>query len=141
MYKLSKDSKRKLETCDPRLISIIESAIAISPIDFTVIEGHRSVARQRQLFEIGATKIDGITRLGKHNHEPSLAVDVAPYPIDWQDLRRFYYLAGCIMSVAASQGIGLRWGGDWNSNGSFDDQTFHDLPHFELTGEDDGFHG
>lgn len=122
----------RLRTCDRRLQRIATEAIRITPIDFTILEGYRTIPRQQALFRQGASKIDGINKVGKHNYSPSLAMDIAPYPIDWQDLRRFYLLAGTILSVANSQGVALRWGGDWNSNGDFDDQSFHDLPHFEL---------
>jgi hypothetical protein len=71
----------------------------------------------------------------KHNTDPSLAFDVAPYPIDFASrtkvLARFYYLAGLIISCAASLGIKLRWGGDWDGDLDFEDQTFDDLGHFE----------
>lgn len=132
MHELGKVSMERLRTCDRRLQRIATEAIRITPIDFTILEGYRTIPRQQALFRQGASKIDGINKVGKHNYSPSLAMDIAPYPIDWQDLRRFYLLAGTILSVANSQGVALRWGGDWNSNGDFDDQSFHDLPHFEL---------
>ncbi len=55
---------------------------------------------------------------------PSLAVDLAPYPIDWNDLKRFHELAGRILEVAALLDIPLTWGGHWHS--------FKDYPHYEL---------
>jgi hypothetical protein len=61
-----------------------------------------------------------------------LAVDVAPYPVDWNDKERFYYFAGFVKGVASSLGISIRWGGDWNSDNNLKNQTFFDLPHFEL---------
>jgi len=131
-YYLSDQSIEHLSTCDDRLINIIQHAIKVSPYDFKVIEGHRSLERQLRLYQQGASKIDGITRKGKHNYFPSRAVDVAPYPIDWQDTSRFYTLAGTILTVASMFNVNLRWGGDWDGDGSFRDQTFHDLPHFEL---------
>jgi len=57
---------------------------------------------------------------GKHNRSPSMAVDAAPYPIDWQDRERFYYFAGYVMGVADmlhAEGLithRLRYGGDWD---------------------------
>jgi len=60
------------------------------------------------------------------------AVDVAPYPIDWNDVRRFYYLIGYIRGIADKLGINIRVGADWNGNGEIKDQNFHDLPHIEL---------
>jgi len=42
---------------------------------------------------------------------------------------------GFVLGVAAGMGIGVRWGGDWDGDWLFTDQQFHDMPHFELTGE------
>ena len=69
---------------------------------------------------------------GKHNQKPSLAIDVSPYPINWRDTKRFYYFAGVVKAAAYSLGLNIRWGGDWDSDNDFNDQTFMDLVHFEL---------
>ena len=61
-----------------------------------------------------------------------MAVDVCPYPIDWNNKERFYHFAGYVKGIADSMGIKIRWGGDWDGDTVFDDQSFHDLPHFEL---------
>jgi peptidoglycan L-alanyl-D-glutamate endopeptidase CwlK len=50
-------------------------------------------------------------------------VDVAPYPIDWEDYEKFYWFGGYI-----------RWGGDWDGDGDFKDQTLVDLVHWEING-------
>ena len=71
----------------------------------------------------------------KHNSLPSLAVDAAPYPIDWNDKKRFALFAGFVLGIAATKGIRLRWGGDWNMNYITLDNRFDDLPHFELVQE------
>ena len=63
---------------------------------------------------------------------PSLAIDAAPSPIDWNDRERFFYFAGVVKGVAEEMGIKIRWGGDWDGDNDFDDQTFDDLVHFEL---------
>ena len=128
----SQASSDKLKTCDPQLVLLMSETMRVTPIDFTILEGHRSVERQQRLFRQGASKLDGINRKSKHNASPSLAVDIAPYPIDWQDLTRFYFLAGAVLSVARFHDIPIRWGGDWDGDSSWNDQTFHDLPHFEL---------
>lgn len=66
---------------------------------------------------------------------PSNAVDIAPYPIDWNDRERFTYLAGHVKMAAHMLGIKVTWGGDWNNNNEVKDNNFDDLPHFELTGK------
>ena len=70
--------------------------------------------------------------MGRHNAKPSRAVDVAPYPIDWNDRERFHLFAGFVLGIAYSMDISLRWGGDWNQNFEVDDNQFDDFPHFEL---------
>lgn len=130
-YQFGHASLEKLETCSPKLIVLMNEVIRVTPIDFTILEGYRSVKRQQHLFRQGASKIDGVTQKGKHNHYPSQAIDIAPYPIDWQDLNRFYLLAGAVLATARTHDIKVRWGGDWNGDGTWTDQTFHDLPHFE----------
>ena len=110
-------------------------------VDNTILEGARSTERQRKLYNEGASKCDGFINLSKHQPAEdgySYAVDVAPYPIDWNDIRRFFYLAGVAFGIAQQlYDAGrithkLRWGHDWDMDKDFDDQTFNDCPHFEL---------
>lgn len=102
----------------------------IRHLDFTVLEGHRTRQDQEKALTEGKTTLPWPK--SKHNTFPSLAVDVAPYPIDWDDARRFYYLQGFIRGVASQMGIKIRQGADWDGDGLLNDQTFHDLPHLEL---------
>jgi peptidoglycan L-alanyl-D-glutamate endopeptidase CwlK len=53
-------------------------------------------------------------------------------PLDWKDMKRFYYLAGIVKAVALARKVKIRWGGDWDGDHDFKDQTFNDLVHFEL---------
>lgn len=141
MYKLSKNSERNLESCHIDLWTIITEAIENTQVDFGVSEGHRSVERQFQLFKEGKSKIDGKTRLGKHNYKPSMAVDLFPYvdgKANWSE-RYLTYLGGVITATAnqlKKEGrikSNIRWGGNWDSDGTIiTDQSFVDLPHFEL---------
>lgn len=128
MYKFSHDSISKLETCDPRLQKICKRAIEI--YDFTVLEGFRDAGRQKELYDAGKSRVKSGD--SKHNLMPSKAVDLVPYPIDWENTKRFYYLAGIMFTVADWYGIKIRWGGDFNMDNDFDDGTFNDLVHFEL---------
>lgn len=134
MYQFSNKSRERLETCHPDLQRVVRRVMEMQVMDFTILEGHRSVDRQQQLFKQGASKIDGVTRKGKHNYLPSLAVDIAPYPIDWQDHRRFLVFAGLMFAAAAEEGVKLRWGGDWDGDFNMGEHSFVDLPHFELKG-------
>lgn len=109
-------------------------SLKLTPMDFTILCGHRSVEEQQAAFNADppTTTLDGITKLSHHNHSPSRAVDVAPWPIDWADIGRFRFLGGLILGVAGSRGLRIRWGGDWDGDGSFRDQHFDDPGHFEL---------
>lgn len=131
-WNFSDKSLEKLHTCDAALITLCREVLLVSPFDLTVLEGHRSQEQQEYYYRAGMSKIDGVNRKSKHQFNPSRAVDIAPYPVDWKDTRRFYMLGGLMLAVAESFNIRIRWGGDWDGDGEFTDQTFHDLPHFEL---------
>lgn len=128
MAKFSKKSLAVLQTCDNSLQEICFEAIKI--LDFSVISGHRGEDEQAQLLKQGKTKAKYME--SKHNYSPSLAVDIAPYPVDWNDKERFYILAGIMIAIAHSKGVKLRWGGDWNMNWNLKDNKFNDLGHFEI---------
>jgi len=128
MYKFGSRSKKHLVTLDERLQKVLNEVIKY--VDCSIIEGHRSAERQDKLFEEGRTKVKYPN--GRHNANPSRAVDVVPYPINWDDRERFHLFAGFVIGIAQSMGIKLRWGGDWNMNFEVDDNNFDDFPHFEL---------
>jgi peptidoglycan L-alanyl-D-glutamate endopeptidase CwlK len=136
MPDLSEFSINNLSTCDLRLQNVVLEVAKI--YDVRVLEGRRTWARQRELFMQEKTTL--MPPSSKHTPDTegdvdymSLAVDLAPYPIDWKDGKRFCYLAGLMMATAASQGLKLRWGGNWDRDQVIlDDQNFDDLPHFEI---------
>jgi len=128
MYKWGPRSIKHLVTLDERLQKVLNEVIKY--VDCSIIEGHRSGERQNKLFEKGRTKVK--YPHGRHNSNPSRAVDVVPYPIDWDDRERFHLFAGFVIGIGQSMGIRLRWGGDWNMNFEVDDNNFDDFPHFEL---------
>ena len=128
MPAFGKASQEKLATCDPRLQKVFNEVVKY--FDCTVIEGHRGEAAQNKAFAEGKSKLK--YPQSKHNKTPSLAADVLPYPIDWNDTNRMRYFAGFVVGIAATMGIKIRWGGDWNQNTELKDNSFNDLPHFEL---------
>lgn len=143
MNKWSKTSKDRLVTCHPELILLFNTVLPY--FDCTVLEGHRSVERQKELYAQGrttpgaiVTHVDGINKKSKHNEKPSMAIDIVPYPVNWKDTNRMYHFAGFVKATALMlQRSGLmkhevRWGGDWDNDTEVDDQSFMDLPHFEL---------
>ena len=135
MPRFSKTSKKRLHTCHPDLQEICQRVIGT--YDFTVLEGHRGEERQNRLHEEGKSTLQYPD--SKHNGSPSQAVDIAPYPIDWDDRLRFGVLAGHMFQAAhelREEGMitsRLRWGGDWDEDRFMSDNTFDDLVHFELT--------
>lgn len=128
MPKFSKTSLLRLQQCDYRLQMVCNKVI--ESFDFSVLEGHRNKDKQDYYFLKGSTKLKFPN--SKHNQVPSMAVDIAPYPIDWKNKKSFYFLAGMMISTANYMGIELRWGGDWDGDFKFNDQSFNDLPHFEI---------
>jgi peptidoglycan LD-endopeptidase CwlK len=128
MPNFSLPSLEKLSTCHPDLQRLFKEVI--KHFDCTIICGHRGEAEQEKAFLEGKSK----ARFGKskHNTTPSMAVDVAPYPIDWQDIRRFYLFAGYVLAIAQQMGIKVRWGGDWSGDLDVKDNNFNDLPHWEI---------
>ena len=128
MPRFGKTSREKLSTSHEDLQKVFNEVI--KHVDCSVIEGHRGQERQDKLLLEGKTKVQ--YPLGRHNASPSNAVDVVPYPVDWNDRERFHLFAGFVLGIARSMGIKLRWGGDWNMNFEVDDNKFDDFPHFEL---------
>jgi len=131
MPKFSKKSLSKLGTCDERLQKIFKEVV--EGFDCTVIEGHRGEEKQNEAFKKGNSKLKYPD--GKHNSVPSIAIDVIPYPIDWEDRERMSYFAGYVVGIAKRMGITLRWGGDWNMDTKVKDNKFDDLVHFEIRGD------
>lgn len=121
-------SKARLDTLDVDLRWILYGAILVT--DFTVICGARSKEEQDEAFASGHSKVQWPN--SKHNTSPSLAVDVAPWPIDWKDDLAFARLYGVIEACAFTRKVQLRWGGDWDGDGSSRDQTFMDIGHIEV---------
>ena len=129
MYKFSQRSLNNLKNVDERLVKICNELIKRT--DFTVIEGHRSLERQKELYDKGFSKIDGISKKGKHNYFPSLAIDIIPYkkghnPFDGSKESDIMFdnLAKEFKQVAKELGINITWGGDW--------QSLVDKPHFQI---------
>ena len=150
MPKFGRTSRKRLDTCHVDLQFILD--LAIEYVDFSVVQGHRPVATQFDYYKRGRTmnlngewsvtdkskvitNIDGYKKKGKHNYDPSLAVDIVPYyngKMDWDDLERFKNIVYFIKGVAFTLGYELRLGCDWDSDFENRDHSFRDLPHLEL---------
>ena len=128
MPKFGRKSRESLSTCESNLQKVFNEVI--KHVDCSVLEGHREKDRQNKLFEEGKTKVKYPN--GRHNRQPSSAVDVTPYPVDWKDRERQTLFAGFVIGVASQMDINLRWGGDWDQDFQVVDNRFDDFPHFEL---------
>ncbi len=134
MPSYGKKSADKLSTCHPALRLLFNAVI--QRVDCSILQGVRGREEQDRLFKEGRSQKQWPD--SKHNveieGELSNAVDVAPYPINWEDLPRFYMFIGYVKAVADELGIKIRCGADWDMDGWTDDQRFHDLVHVEYLG-------
>ena len=124
MPKFGRRSKERLKGVDTKLVNVLNELVKI--MDVTIIEGRRSAERQEQLLGKGATKVK------YSKHMDGKAVDLAPYPIDWEDRERFHYMGGMIRGIAKQLNVRVRWGGDWDGDGEIKDNNFDDLVHVEI---------
>jgi len=125
-------SHKVYHTLDPRLQAWCNRMLH-EVTDISLLYGYRDRELQQTMFEAGNSKLRYPD--SKHNHKPSLAVDLQPYPRPLHDNKLWGalgYLAGRGEKIAAELGITLRWGGDWDRDGDLTDQDFDDLFHWEL---------
>lgn len=138
MYKLGAKSLERLFGVHPRMVAVVKRAIELSEVDFTVLEGVRTPERQAQLYAQGRTEPGQIvTWTLKSNHFKKAdgyghAVDIAPWPIDWNDTKRFDQMAKAMFAAAKELGTKIRWGADWDQDGTPRERGESDSPHFEL---------
>lgn len=119
-FKLSKRSRTNLVGVHPDLVRVVELAITLTDVDFAVIEGVRTVERQRELYAKGASKTMNSRHISGH------AVDLAAFvgsTLRW-DWPLYPRIAAAMKQAARQLNVPLIWGGDWIS--------FKDGPHFEL---------
>jgi hypothetical protein len=146
-YSYGARSESIIATCHPKIQKLVREGIKYMDLQPQPGGGHRSPESQHELFIMGRTTIDGISKKGKHNYRPSRAIDIAPYPVRWPGedgisdeeklhrIKRFFAMGGMLFGIAAAMGTRVRWGGDWDGDWVFNDQEFHDWPHIELIGE------
>ena len=137
MPSFSSTSEEKLDTCHPDLVRLFREVIKTR--DCTILDGHRGAEEQNEAFRKGYSRL--AFPHSKHNSVPSMAIDVAPYfecepHIRWNDSESFYNFIGYVQRVADELGVKIRSGADWDMDYDFHDQTFFDLPHFELVADE-----
>ena len=120
-FQFGRTSEMRLERVHPDLVKVMRRAITMTPLDFTVLEGRRTIERQRALVARGASKTMNSRHLTGH------AVDIAPLDEDgdvsW-DWPLYHQLAPIVKEAARLEGVPIEWGGDWRS--------FKDGPHWQL---------
>lgn len=143
----------RLATVHPLLRRVCVRALELSPIDWMVLEGARTPARQHELYGQGRTagelRAAGVNPILAKPHMPKVtwtlksnhfagpdgfgrAVDLVPYPVDWKDLTKFDAIAKVMFAAAAELGVRIRWGADWDQDGNPRERGEPDSPHFEL---------
>ena len=120
---LSKTSRQKLNTCHSDLIKLIEAVAETEKC--AVICGFRGRHEQEKAYMAGKSKAKW--GQSKHNFKPSMAVDVVPLPLDWEDIPAFEKLGEKIMAKAKELGIKVKWGKYFKG--------LVDYPHFELASD------
>lgn len=126
MPKFSLRSKERLATCHKDIRTVLNHLIEY--IDFSVICGHRGKADQNKAYAEGTSKLE--YPKSAHNSLPSRAVDIVPYPLDWNDIGEFKRLNGAFTVVAeylyntGQIKSKFEWGGSW--------KKLKDYPHYEI---------
>jgi len=135
MANFGKTSVKRLNTAH-EVLQILFNRV-VKRRDCFIACGHRPESEQKACFNSGASKV--LWPNSMHNSLPSLAVDVPPWPEKWDSEKAFLELKDVIedewaqmVEQGLTDGFRLRWGGDWDGDGDRTDQTFHDLPHWEL---------
>lgn len=119
--KFGSRSLKNMEGIHPDLRRALDRALQDSPLDFSVIEGLRTIERQKQLVASGASQTMNSRHLTGH------AVDLLPIgpngkgAFDWP---LYDQLGPAVKAAADAEGVAIVWGGDW--------KNFRDGPHFEL---------
>ncbi len=155
---LGRTSRSRLDGVHPDLKRVVlrAAAMATAQDDFAVLEGARTkeqcfinYGKGRTTAECKAAgvpanyaspRVAKVTWLGNplaSKHYPradgySHAVDLAPFPIDWNDLARFDRIAVLMFAAAKGEGVAIRWGADWDRDGKPRERGETDSPHFEL---------
>lgn len=142
-YTLGDRSRRNLEGVHPKMVAVVKRALELSYAtggpDFSVIEGVRTEARQRELYAQGRTKPGKVvtwTLKSNHFKNPRTgyghAVDL--FPGSWTDLKAFDKMAMAMFKAADELHTPIRWGADWDRDGNPRERGETDSPHFELWG-------
>lgn len=145
-YRLSARSLSRLAGVNPDLARVVHRAITITPVDFTVLEGRRSIERQEKLVASGASQTMNSRHLSGH------AVDLGAYidgEVSWH-WPHYFQIADAMREAAYAENVSIEWGGAWGrilnhcasadaANDAYADECralgkrpFLDGPHYQL---------
>ncbi|EOV4146767.1 M15 family metallopeptidase [Yersinia enterocolitica] len=131
-FRFSQRSEGNLKGVNADLVKVVRRALELSPVDFIVIEGVRTVSRQQQLYAQGRTTPGKVvTWTMKSKHIDGNAVDLLPVT-GWDNLASFKAVSKAMFQAASELGVKITWGADWNGNG-IQEKGETDSPHFEIS--------
>lgn len=123
---LSARSLDRLQGVHPDLVSVVKLAIKLTVVDFTILEGLRTLQRQKELLAQHKTN----TLNSRHLY--GFAVDVGAY-VDghllWTPKELYMKIADAMKRAAKELNIPIVWGGDWTGKAA----KLGDIGHFELS--------
>lgn len=155
-FVLGDRSRARLQGVHPDLVRVVQRAIQLTAVDFMVLEGVRSKERMCEVYGQGRTaaqcvakgvpavwakpnlpKVTWLNNPFMSNHRVMSdgfghAVDLVPYPVDWNDPKKFDAIAAAMFAAADELGVDLRWGADWDEDGNPRERGESDSPHFEV---------
>ena len=150
-FNLSQKSLDRMNGVDERLQRVVKRAIQLSKQDFMVLEGVRT--KQQCMINYGkgrtiaqcvvkgvpaqyanpnVAKVTWLNNPFASKHVSGKAVDLVPYPVDWNDLKKFDTIAQAMLQAAKELGVPVRWGADWDGDGKPRERGESDSPHFEI---------
>jgi peptidoglycan L-alanyl-D-glutamate endopeptidase CwlK len=153
-FSLSNRSKSKLEGVHPDMISVVETAITLTKVDFGVTYGVRTLEEQKKLYDSGRSQTMNSKHLKQDSTGYSHAVDVVAYDgsdIVWE-INVYDDICDAFKKAAQMHGVSIKWGAAWSEGdirsypGTAEDammkyvdlrrsegrRPFIDGPHFEL---------
>lgn len=133
---LGQRSLSRLEGVHPDLVRVVKKAAAISDLDFTVLEGLRTLDRQRKLLAEGASRTLKSRHLTGHAVDLGVLIDGS---VRW-DWGLYLRLGGVMREASLAEGVPIRWGGTWKLLSAIQgpitakilSRSFPDGPHFEI---------
>lgn len=120
MYKFSNRSLNNFKGVDERLVNLMVEVLSISPHDFGITEGLRTIEKQKEYVRTGKSQTMN------SYHLKGKAVDIVVYKdgkATWE-LKYYKEVADIVKKIAVEKGLKITWGGDW--------KTLVDGPHFQI---------